>query len=125
MRECRLVGCMPGRTDHRLVVVEMSPGGGGGGARHGWGFFPPAHQQVPKHQWERFARDHETWSSMWEPHADLTLQDWVERALLILCEAVGPPLGTTDIQLHKDVWTTLMARKRRWAARQGFDREAD
>ena len=26
--------------------------------------------------------------------------------------------------MHNDVWITHMARKRRWAARQGFDREA-
>ena len=37
---------------------------------------------------------------------------------------VGPPVGTADIQVHNDIWTTLMARKRRWAARHGFDREA-
>ena len=116
VRECRLVGRMPVRTDHRLVVVEISVGGGGG-----WlGVLPrPAHvaqRQVPEHQWERFARDHETWSSMWAPHPDLPLQEWVERTLRILCEAVGPPVGTPDIQVHNDVWTTLMARKRPWAA---------
>ena len=82
-----------------------------------------AHQHVREHQWERFARDHETWSSTLEPHPDLPLQEWVERTLQILCEAVGPPVGTADIQVHNDVWTTLMARKCRWAARQGFDRE--
>ena len=48
----------------------------------------------------------------------------MEKALQILCEALGRPVGTTDIQMHNDVWTTLMARKRRWAARQGFDRKA-
>ena len=48
----------------------------------------------------------------------------MERTLQILCEAVGLPVGTTDIQVHNDVWTTLMARKHRWAAQQGFDREA-
>ena len=48
----------------------------------------------------------------------------MKRTLRVLCEAVGPPLGTTDIQVHNDVWDTLVARKRRWAARQGFDREA-
>ena len=61
---------------------------------------------------------------MWEPHPDLPLQEWVEWTLQILCEAVGPPVGTADIQVHNDVWATLMARKRRWAAHQGFDREA-
>ena len=108
-RECRLVGRMPVRTDHRLVVVEVSLGTRP--ARLAVLPWPAqvAHRQVPEHQWEWFARDHETWSSTWEPHPDLPLQEWVERTLQILCEAVG----TADIQVHNDVWTTLMARKRR------------
>ena len=71
VRECRLVGRMPVRTDHRLVVVEVSLGEGSPGAV---GVLPRpaqiAHRQVPEHQWERFARDHETRSSTWEPHLD-------------------------------------------------------
>ena len=38
VRECRLVRRMPVRTDHRLVVVDVSLGGGH--ARLGWGSFP-------------------------------------------------------------------------------------
>ena len=40
VRECLQVGRMPVRTDHRLVVVEVSlAGGGGGGGTPGtaWG----------------------------------------------------------------------------------------
>ena len=37
VRESRLVGRMPVRTDHRLVVVEVSLGGH---AWRGWGSFP-------------------------------------------------------------------------------------
>ena len=91
VRECRLVGRMP---------VEVSFGGGGGGhTRRGGGSFPgwPRQVQVPEQQWERFARDHETWSSTWEPHPDLPLHERVERTLQILCEAVGPRVGTADI----------------------------
>ena len=44
--------------------------------------------------------------------------------LRIVCEAVGPPVGTADIQVHNDVRTTLMARERQWAAWQGFDQAA-
>ena len=48
----------------------------------------------------------------------------LEKTLHVLCEAVDLPVGTGDIQVHNEVWTTPMARKRRWAARQGFNREA-
>ena len=83
-----------------------------------------AHEQVPAHQWDRFARDHEMWSSTWEPHPDLPLQEWVEKTLQILCEVVGPPVGTADIQVHNVMSTTLMALKRRWVTQQWFDRKA-
>ena len=53
-----------------------------------------------------------TWSSMWESHPNLMWTLW------ILSEAVGPAVGTTDIQAHNDLWTTLMARKCRLAARR-------
>ena len=43
LRERRLVGCMPVRTDHRLVVVEIARQGGGG-ARLG---VLPRNAQVP------------------------------------------------------------------------------
>ena len=61
---------------------------------------------------------------MWEPHPNLPLREWLEKTLQVLCKAMGPPVGTADIQVHNEVWTTWMARKRHWATRPGFDREA-
>ena len=93
VRERRLVGLMLVRTEHRLVVEEVSLGG----ARPArLGVFPRPAQVLPEHQWECFARDLEMWSSTWEPHPDL-LQQCVERTLQILCEAMGPRVGTTNI----------------------------
>ena len=125
-RECQLAGRMPVRTDEWLLVVAIS-GGGGGGRPAPPGVLPTpaqvAHRQVLEHQWERLAKECETWSSTWEPHPDFSPQEWVARTLQIICEAVGHPIGTADIQVHNDVWSTLMARKRQSAASQGFDRE--
>ena len=54
--------------------AHQPPVGGGGGLLGGphparLGVLPRpaqvAHRQVPEHQWERFARDHESWSSTW------------------------------------------------------------
>ena len=39
VRQYRLVGRWPVRTDHRLVLVEIILGGRGGRSRHGRGFF--------------------------------------------------------------------------------------
>ena len=71
-----------------------------------------ADRQVLAHQWERFAKDIDTWSSMWEPHLNVPLQECVGQTEQILCQGLDILLGTADIHMQSDVWTPLMAHKR-------------
>ena len=119
VRECYLVGRLP---VCRIIGSSVGRGGDATDPVH-LGPLPHRaqsfHQQVPPHQWECFAEDHETWLSVRERQPDLPLQEWVEERLLIFSCAV-PPHEMADVWAHNDVWATLMVRKRRCAARQGF-----
>ena len=53
----------------------------------------------------------------------LPVQAWSEATMEILVRAVGPPACRTGVRVEAQEWGVLMAHKRQWQARAGFQEQ--
>ena len=122
----QVIGHMPIRTDHRMIIAELQV------PRkqevHPIGLLPrPASVKLKVNEekrWATFTKAHHLWSTHWEPHDRLPMTEWTEKTLEILCDCLGPPLQGAGVHVGEDVWDNLMSMKRRWAVRNALSDEA-
>ena len=115
----RVVGNMPVRTDHRLLVATLSLPGGGSGAP--MGVMPRIinESNVDPKRIALFAAKHAEWTQHMTIHPELPVGAWMDMTLRIAAETVGAPRIRKGRRLAEEDWAALMIRKRRWAERQG------
>ena len=81
------------------------------------------HQTVTPEQWQQFREEHDRWAHKYEPSPVLPVQAWSEANMEILVQAVGPPAFSTVARVQAQDWGALMARKRSWQARAGYQEQ--
>ena len=121
----QVLGHIPVRTDHRMVVADIRLPGAFREAPPGVQPHPALtrHQQVTLEQWQRFREEHDHWAQCWSPDPHLPVQRWSEETMEMLVRAVGPPAHQMGARVEAQEWGALMARKRRWLARARFQEQ--
>ena len=121
----QVLGHIPVRTDHRMVVAEIRVPGAFREAPLGAQPRPAQtrHQQIAPEQWQQFRTEHDQWAQHWEPDPILPVQQWMEATMEMLVRAVGPPAHQMGARVEAQEWGALMARKRRWLARARFQEQ--
>ena len=114
-----MVGNMPVRTDHRLLVATLRLPGGGSGAP--MGVMPRIinESNVDPERIALFAARHAEWTKHMTVHPELPVGAWMDMTLRIAAEALGAPRVRKGRRLAEEDWAALMLRKQRWAERQG------
>ena len=92
-----------------------------------WGAQPrlaqTRHQTVTPEQWQQDCEEHDQVAHRCGPDLGLPVQAWSESAMEILVRAVGPPAFSTGARVEAQEWGALMACKRRWQARAGYQEQ--
>ena len=121
----QVLGHIPVRTDHRMVVADIRVPGTFREAPLGAQPRPAQtrHQQIAPEQWQKFRTEHDQWAQRWEPDPILPRQQWMEATMEMLVRAVGAPAHEMGARVEAHEWGALMARKRRWLARARFQEQ--
>ena len=111
--QVQVLGHIPVRTDHRMVVADIRVPGTFREAPLGVQPRPALtrHQQITPEQWQQFRAEHDKWAQHWTPDPILPVR------------AVGALAHQMGARVEAQEWGALMARKRRWLARARFQEQ--
>ena len=123
--QVQVLGRIPMRRDHRMVLAEVHIKGTYRMAPMGAEQCPAQtrHRNVTAEHWQQFRQEHDRWAHRYEPEPVLPVQAWSEATMGLLVRAVGPPACRIGVRVEAQEWGMLMARKRRWQARAGFEEQ--